>query len=95
MNELFPLSAVTMLSPRLAWLEKHGLETEHVCDEPFESPETGRDITPWVCRSRARRMNGGHFAPNEIGGGMTEDEACADFALAAGIKLWNEEDGIA
>jgi hypothetical protein len=89
-GELFKVE--TVLSPRLAWLKRHGLETEHIPEGGRECPETGDEIPNWVCRVilPAERM-GCHYRPNEIGGGDTEEEACADFAVNAGIRLWNEE----
>jgi hypothetical protein len=71
------------LSPRLKWLAKHGLVTERV-------NASGIGGSTWVCRTSKPNL-GGLWTPNSIGGGETEDEAIAEFAKAAGIKIWNEE----
>jgi hypothetical protein len=93
MSELFPVEQVTQLSPKLAWLKRHGLETERIPEggPGCECPETGEDIPAWVCRVKKLHPNFSTYSPRQIGGGDTEDEACADFAINAGIKLWNEE----
>lgn len=89
-TELFPPEVVAVPSPRLAWIKKHAL----VLDQPrrggSECPETGDDIPIWVCRKRVP-LSGNHWSKFEIGGGNTEDEACADFAKNARVLLWNEE----
>jgi hypothetical protein len=84
---LFPV--VETLSPKLAWLKRHGLVC-YYSDFNGESPETGEDIRPWTC-ARAD-------APQEVlfgkaGIGDTEDEACANYAAKHGLRLWNEEAG--
>ncbi len=86
--ELFPASDGAMLSPKRGWLQRHGLTTSY-CPGVFtadesESLETGDMVYPWGCTRAGDRL-----AP--IGWGDTEDEACADFAIKAGIPLWNEE----
>ena len=44
-NELFPAEAVTMDSPRLAWMKRHGLQVFHTpIDGLCECPETGEEI---------------------------------------------------
>ncbi len=73
-------------------MAKHGLEVENfpgVCTGD-ESPETGDEMFPWVCRVKAPHAID-YWANSEIGGGATCDEACADLAKNRGIKLWNEE----
>lgn len=95
MSELFPVEQTTMLSPRLAWLKRHALETERIPGGGCESPETGDYIPLWVCRVVKLHPNFSCYREKEIGGGETEDLACADFAINAGIRLWNEEEGIA
>ena len=88
--ELFPAEVVQVISPRLAWLKKHALVLEKPTHGGQGCAETGEDIPRWVCRKRVP-LSGNHWRPFEIGGGETEDEACADFAKNARVLLWNEE----
>lgn len=71
------------LSPRLAWIKRHRVVVERV------NAETSGGFK-WICRTEHPPL-AGFWPPNSIGGGETEDEAIADFAIAAGIRLWNEE----
>lgn len=93
MTELFPIEAVAMDSPRLAWLKRHGLVTEMNPNAGLESAEQGDDIPKWVCRVSKTEGDSPHFKPNEIGGGETEDDACADLAINRGLRHWSEEGG--
>ncbi len=80
-----------MLSPKLAWLFFHELETEHLTNGGEECPKSGDEIPHWVCRLKVpRRWEDGIWSPREIGSGDTEEEACADLAVRRGINLWNE-----
>ncbi len=72
------------LSPRVAWLRQHGLILEHRTDLCEEEIDCG--ATPWVCRIA---KESGCFAPNEIGGGNTEEDAIWDFCMNSGIKHYN------
>lgn len=85
-NELFPPETVAMDSPKLAWLKRYQLITEHdpEMQPDTESPETGENLLAWVCFEVGK-------VENRYGYGNTEDEAYADFAIKAGISLWNEE----
>ena len=87
-QELFPVEVA--LSPKLKWLARHNLVTEHIPEGGMECPETGDEIPHWVRRVNKTDPNE-HYRPCEIGGGDTEDEACGDWAINAGVKLWNEE----
>jgi hypothetical protein len=82
-DELFSVPVVK--SPRLAWLEKHGVKTKHFPDraqsEPFDEDEDGDELYPWVAFAA-----GGHMH-----GGVTEDEAVCGLAIRMGWLLWNEE----
>ena len=93
MNELFPVESVMVDSPRLRWMKRHNLETEHIPEggPGVECPETGEDVPAWVCRVKKPHPNFSTYCPREIGGGDTELDAIADFAKNAGIPLWNEE----
>lgn len=90
-DELFPVETVLKDSPRLSWLKRHGLETEHLENGGSECPETGDIIPHWVCRVVKSNPNFSVYAPKQIGSGDTEDEACADLAQKRGIRLWFEE----
>jgi len=86
MNELFPSDVGAMLSPRLVWRKKHGVQTAHSADCGDE------DFLPWFCWldsdcARPGEMPG-FRAP--CGYGRTEDEAMRDLAVTRGIPLWNE-----
>jgi hypothetical protein len=92
MSELFPEEVGSMDSPRLAWMKRHGLETEFYPEAVgMTEDEFGNDVFPWVCRLAKPRLTSGTYCPKEIGGGETEHDAIADFAKNAGLKLWNEE----
>ena len=85
-GELFlvPLS----LSPKMAWLKKHGLVTSH--DPEFtglpESPETGDICFPWLCDKES-----GDLCAENTGGGRTEDEAILNYCEKTGTKHWSLE----
>lgn len=91
-DELFPAEAVQMDSPKLAWLKKHGLETQRNEFAGEFSEEWDDGETPaWVCRVVKDSADMSSYRPREIAGGKTEEEACAELALIRGIPLWNEE----
>ena len=79
MTELFNLPETP--SPRLAWMRKHGvwIRENREINPGDESPETGETIYPFKA-----------FGNQFVGYGNTEDEAIADFAKRAGVRLWNE-----
>ena len=88
--ELFPIPE--SLSPKLAWLKKHGLVTHYfeVLQEGAESPETGEELYPWTCMDR--RPNPNHSIKEGIVGvGETEEEACMDYARKNDILHWTLE----
>lgn len=89
-DDLFPIE--TTLSPRLRWMQKHNLETEHIPNGGTESAETGDWIPHWICRVKKLHPNYSLYFEREIGSGDTEEESIADFAVNAGIRLWNEEE---
>ena len=86
-DELFDVPVVK--SPRLKWIEKHGLYTQHFPDvKPGDDdPETGEEIYPW------RAWVGNMRHARICAGGATEDDALAEWAKASGVLLWNEETG--
>lgn len=79
MNELFPVESVTMDSPRLAWMKRHGLVIS-LC--------LMVDRNPWTCRKEQKQEG---VAFQVIGIGETEEEACMDYAMKEDIPSWNEE----
>lgn len=93
MSELFPAESIASESPRLRWMRRHNLETERIPEggPGVESPETGDDIPAFVCRIKKQNPNFSTYCDREIGGGDTEEEAIIDFAIHAGIPLWNED----
>ncbi len=85
-HELFPASEVASDSPRLAWLKRHGLELFDGDPDLVgtESPETGEEYQAWYC------LPIGSYELRKYSCGDTADEACANYAKAHGLKLWNE-----
>lgn len=61
-------------SPRLLWMEKHGVWTSKTNFVDFEQPEHA-----WKAE-----------AAGKIGVGPTEDDAIVDLAKIMNLKLWNE-----
>lgn len=81
-DELFPVEAVTQLSPRLAWMKRHRIHTR----ESLIAFKPGCFWQAWIERVRDE-------LPGEINSavGATEHDAMADLALRFDIELWNEE----
>lgn len=82
MNTLFGEELPESLSPKLAWLRKHGLITHYFevddhLDRLTTCPETGNDIYPWWCAPERNMASGEHTY--ELGVGFTEDEAIIDY----------------
>lgn len=76
MNELFALPETK--SPKQRWLEKYQIQTTLRPDEP------NADLK-WLCESK-------HPATQEVFAfGSTADDAVVQWAIKAGVKLWNEE----
>lgn len=83
-------------SPRLLWLEKHGILTDH-------SALAG--VPPWMAliplpEDKGKTLcacladNGRRYDEADlVEYGETQDEAITNLAIRAGIKLWNEEGG--
>ena len=86
MSELFDIPE--SISPRLAWIKKHQIETEEFSDSAVKS---GMVVNKWVCRTIQSTFPGSIWAPKDIAGGETEDAAIVAWAKAHGAKLWNEE----
>ena len=64
-------------SPRLLWMEKHGIQTQQ---------NSAGDWCAWTTAILTKTSI-------NLGSGDTEDEAITQLALKLGIKLWNEEGG--
>lgn len=82
MNEPELFNVPVVKSPRLKWLEKHGVTTrraDHVVSAD-EEDDFGHRVHQWTA------SNGVHMR-----GGLTENDALAAWALAQGVKMWNEE----
>jgi len=77
MSELFDIPESK--SPRLQWMEKHGIET---AKGNFERP-SDKSRHEWIAWSNPEIQS--------TGWGNAEDEAITQLALKMGIKLWNEE----
>lgn len=73
-GELFPAKAVRQLSPRLKWVKEHDVRTLH-----RKVHDGSKRWFAWV----------DGVGPGQ-GEGETEEEACRDLGVKAGIKLWNE-----
>lgn len=96
--ELFPVEAVASLSPKLLWMQKHGIITYY--HAPGHCPPS------WFAgfqRWRPKRSGVDFFATetaengdSRVGEGETEDAALAELmtcsdARSRNMKLWNEE----
>ena len=62
-------------SPRLLWMQRHGITTS----PPFVTSEAHRDH--WLASGKLGLP---------FGEGDTEDDALVDYAKRHGLKLWNE-----
>lgn len=67
-------------SPRLLWMEKHGISTEkHGPDD---------DGNTWTAFRRFRIDDNPYYYQRS---GKTEDEALSNLAMTSGLQFWNEE----
>lgn len=87
MTELFPPHEVAKDSPRMTWIQKHGVKTHH-------APHCGD--SPWCAWERSNYPDGDEKGipnnPELCGYGMTEAEAIQDMAKINRIPMWSEED---
>ena len=90
MNDLFEIPP--SLSPRLAWIKKHGLTIRHdsKIQPDAEDEFSGERLYPFVVYA-GEFPRDGIFAGNRGAWGDSEDEALVAWAKSHGIKLWNEE----
>lgn len=74
-GELFPVESVAVKSPRLLWCERYSIIVE---DRP---------------RKTAEERFWAHVPGSGLtqGFGQTAEEACRDFGVNNGIRLWSEE----
>lgn len=88
MTELFPVPE--SLSPKLAWLKKHGLMTHFDVDliNLPESLETEDTCYPWICSKRDSDPFAYRAGASIIGVGVTEEEAIIDYCQKNDLKHW-------
>ena len=82
MSELFTIPESK--SPRLQWMEKHGIEVSdggRDYEHGDECAETGQQLYRFMA----------HGKQEGSGFGVTADDAILDYARTAGFRLWNEE----
>ena len=78
-DELFPSESVTVKSPKLRWMERHGVTVGPLEFKPSH-PDDFRHAFSVIAEGRG-------FA----GYGNSEQEALRNWAKAAMVRLWNEE----
>ncbi len=81
-EELFPIDSIQMDSPRAAWLKRHRVMT-------LATPHGEEPWVAWFLRDEEGPQNYG--VPCEYKTGFDENDAITELAIAAGLKLWNEE----
>lgn len=93
-DELFPVEAVSMDSPRIAWMKRNSILTHFSpqMEEPWLAiaamPEDrGKNISQIM--SESCRL---YDEANLCGYGQTEEEAIVDLAEKNMWPLWNEEE---
>lgn len=76
-------------SPRLLWMEKHGVKT-------FLSTNMSAEDDPWCAWLKEWGNEAWEVVEKmgdaRIGYGRTHDDAVFDLAKKCGIPLWNEEE---
>jgi len=80
MTDLFNISESK--SPRLLWMEKHGITTMPPADNDQEQD--------WLAWRKSDEI-GGMPPMDKVGEGGTESAAITDLCRLVGIRLWNEE----
>lgn len=76
---LFPVPET--LSPRIAWIQRHGVKTFHSTGQPPEE-------YPWAAWLMSDEV-GGLPRFDSYATGATEHDAIAELARFKGLKLWN------
>lgn len=75
------------LSPKLAWLKKHNLQTFYDAEAEGESPETGEQIWPWICW---KLVDGDPVDVREpYGTGQTEEDAILNYCEKTGTPHYS------
>jgi hypothetical protein len=87
--ELFDPTTFAMLSPRLAWRKRHGVQTLHNRD--FEDDAEYLPWISWLASDCSEPDGIPNCDPESCGYGKSEDEAMCDLAVKRNIRLWNEE----
>ncbi len=87
MTDMFP-DLPEVLSPKLAWIKKHGLRTMFDDNMRGECPETGADLYPWACCKEGKTYSPGDWPI--IGVGDTEEEAIWDFCWKNDVKHYSQ-----
>lgn len=75
------------LSPRLAWLKKHGVRLHH---NPSEFPDDPWCV--WLPENEQVETPGIPAREDLCGFGATEEDALCELAKIHNLKLWNEEE---
>lgn len=72
-------------SPRLLWIEKHGVKIAHYPEfDGTQEDDMGETMYPYFAWT-------GTPSIATSGSGMTADDALTDWARKNHVKLWNEE----
>jgi hypothetical protein len=98
-HELFPVDAVKMDSPRLAWLKKHGVVTYLAMPDDPHWRLWYAGFSAWSTEYSPHLKSAADLffyetadrGDKRIGTGETEDDAIAELAKKYRLKLWNEE----
>lgn len=93
MSELFPATEGAALSPRLQWMQRHGVMTYRIPSDGTWIAGVAKDAFGRVSEAEWFAAETGSWGETRIGVASTEDEALADLALKHGIRLWNESEG--
>lgn len=88
MNEPELFSVPEVKSPRMRWIAKHALVTQHHPEVTVgdECAETGAELYPWTAKQSSCC-----YPKNVAQGGATEDDALASWARQNGVRMWFEE----
>ena len=94
-DDLFPTAVQP--SPRLQWLEAHSIgiaENPNFVTPGQECDLTGKEVFKFAVKGW-KDFNGIMRLLKVCGEGNTEEDAVADWARKAGVRLWNEEGYVA
>ncbi len=69
-------------SPRLRWMEKHRVKVKQTPDwSPGMEDADGDPVAPWYASDDGKHWHAGD----------SENDALGAWAVARGVRLWNEE----